>query len=49
MEHLLTELKTHHREVAVRVVGAIAVNEQHMSDEQLLAKVRECYARGVKG
>ncbi len=49
MEHLLTELRTHHREVAAHVVGSVAVNEQHMSEEQLLAKAREFYAKGVKG
>jgi hypothetical protein len=44
MEYLVTELKAHHADLAKRIVGTIVVNEQHMSEDQLLAKAREVYA-----
>lgn len=44
MEHLLAELKEHHPELARRVVGTIVVNEQHLSEDQLLAEARAFYA-----
>jgi hypothetical protein len=37
-------LKIHHRQVSVRVVGCLAVNEHHLSEGQLLAKARDFYA-----
>ena len=43
MEQLLLELKQHHADVAKRVVGSIVVNEQHLSDDQLLARARQFY------
>jgi hypothetical protein len=44
MEHLLAELKLHHRELAERVVGSVAVDEHHLTEGQLLAKARELFA-----
>jgi hypothetical protein len=44
MEQLLIELKHYHPDVAGHIVGSIVVNEQHLSDDQLLAKAREFYA-----
>lgn len=44
MEQLLAELKRHHPELARRVVASIAVDEQHLTENQLLAKAREFYA-----
>jgi hypothetical protein len=44
MAHLLAELKRHHPELARRVVGPFAVDERHMTDDQLLAEAREIYA-----
>ena len=44
MEHLQDNLKEHHPDIARRVVGAVTVNEQHMSEDQLLAQAREFYA-----
>ena len=44
MEQLHAELKHHHAQIAKRVVGAIVVNEQHLTESQLLAKAREFYA-----
>ncbi|HEY8747145.1 MAG TPA: hypothetical protein VIM11_04175 [Tepidisphaeraceae bacterium] len=46
MEHLVAELKAHHPELAARVAGTVVVNEQHMSDDQLLAEARAFYAAG---
>jgi hypothetical protein len=44
MEHLLAELKNNHSDLAGRVVGSMVVNEQHLTENQLLAKAREFYA-----
>ena len=43
MEHLLADLKKHHHEIAARVVGSVAVDEHHLTDDQLLAKAREIF------
>jgi len=43
MEYLFAYLKEHHSDIAMRVVGAIAVDEQHMTEEQLLAQARAFY------
>ena len=43
MDHLIAELKRRHPAVASRVVGAVVVDEQHLSEDQLLAKAREFY------
>jgi len=44
MEQLLTELKQHHAELAKRVVGSVAVDQQKLTRNQLLAKAREIYS-----
>jgi chemotaxis response regulator CheB len=44
MDHLMTELKQHHPELARRVAGTVVVNEQHMSEDQFLAEARAFYA-----
>jgi hypothetical protein len=44
MEQLLLELKRHHPNVAKHIIGSVVVNEQHLSEDQLLAKAREFYA-----
>jgi hypothetical protein len=44
MEHLLAELKLHHGDVAKRIVGSIAIDETHLTEDQLLAKARDFYA-----
>jgi hypothetical protein len=43
MEHLLANLKAHHHEIASRVVGAVAVDEHHLTEAQLLSKARELF------
>lgn len=49
MSHLAAELKRHHPELSRRVVGTFAVDERHMTDDQLLAKAREVYATNAAG
>ncbi len=44
MDYLVNELKQHHPDIAKRIVGAIVVNEQHMTEDQLLAQARTFYA-----
>lgn len=44
MDHLVAELRQHHPDLAGRVVGTVVINEQHMSEDQLLAKARAFYA-----
>jgi hypothetical protein len=44
MDQLLAELERHHKDVRQRVVGAIVVDEPHMTEDQLLARAREVYA-----
>ena len=44
MEQLFTDLKRNHQALARRVVGSIVVNEEHLTENQLLAKARAFYA-----
>lgn len=44
-EHLLATLRRHHKEVAERVIACVAIDEHHMSENELLALARENYAR----
>lgn len=44
MDELLAQLKRHHGDVAKRVVGSVVLDETHLTENQLLAKARECYA-----
>jgi len=43
MEQLHAALRRDHPALAQRVVGCVVVDEQHMSEDQLLAKAREFY------
>ena len=45
MDQLLAELKSHHAEVAEHVIGSIAMDEHHLTEDQLLAKAREFYTK----
>lgn len=47
MRQLLVELGRHHRDVAGCIVGSMVVNEQHLTENQLLAKARGFYATPV--
>jgi hypothetical protein len=46
MEQLLLDLRKHHHEIAGRVVASVAVDEHHLSEDQLLAKARELFTVG---
>jgi len=43
MEQFKTWLKHHHPEIAKRVIGAVAVDEHHLTEGQLLKQAREFY------
>ena len=45
MEQLLAELKRFHKDLAQRVVGVVVVDQPHLTEDQLLAKAREFYAK----
>lgn len=44
MDQFIAWLKSHHPDVAKRIVGSLAVDESHLTKDQLLAKAREFYA-----
>ena len=44
MDQFTAWLNKHHPELAKRIVGSVVVDEQHLTDDQLLAKAREFYA-----
>jgi hypothetical protein len=46
MEQFVNWSKTHHPEIAKRIVGSIAVDESHLSEAQLLVKARDFYSVG---
>jgi hypothetical protein len=47
MEQFVAWAKTHHPDMANRIVGSLAVNEQHLTKDQLLAKARDFYANAA--
>lgn len=44
MDYLMTDLKERHPDIAKRVVDTVVVNEQHLSEDQLLSQARAFYA-----
>jgi hypothetical protein len=44
LDQLLVELKLNHRDVARHIVGAVAVDQRHLTGEQLLARAREFHS-----
>jgi len=44
MEQLLLDLQHHHHELAERIVGSLTVDENHLTEDQLLAKAREAFS-----
>jgi hypothetical protein len=44
MEQLILDLKKNHHELAERIIGSVAVDENHLTENQLLAKAREVFA-----
>lgn len=49
MDQLIVELKRRHPNVAERVVGNLIVDEQHLSEDQILARAREFYSMLARG
>lgn len=49
MDQLIVELKRRHPSVAERVVGNLVVDEQHLSEDQILAQAREFYSMLASG
>ena len=47
MEQLLADLRKNHPDVAQRVVGSIALDAQHLTEDQLLAQAREFFEHRV--
>jgi hypothetical protein len=45
MDYLVDELNQNYPDIAKRIVGAIVVNEQHLTENQLLAQAREFYSK----
>ncbi len=43
MDYLVDELNQNHADIAKKIVGAIVVNKQHMTEDQLLAQARTFY------
>ena len=43
MDYLMGDLKERHPDIARRVIGNVIVNEQHMSEDPLLAQARAFY------
>jgi hypothetical protein len=49
MDQLLAQLKRHHPELAGRVIASVAVDEGHLTENQLLAMAREFFAAPRSG
>jgi hypothetical protein len=45
MAHLVAELKSRHGKLAQRIVGAVVLDQQHLTEDQLLAAARTFYAK----
>ena len=43
MDQFIAWTKTHHPEIANRIIGSLTVDESHLTQDQLLAKAREFY------
>ena len=43
MEQLMLALTKNHPDLADKVIGAVTINEQHMTEDQLLAQAQEFY------
>lgn len=43
MEHLVNDIKKHHPLLAARVIGAIRLNTQHLTQDQMLAQARRLF------
>jgi len=48
MEQFIAWFKLNHPDQAKRIIGSMIVDEQHLTEDQLLAKARDFYARAAK-
>jgi hypothetical protein len=49
MDQLFAALKHDHPDLARRVIGSIVVDAQHLTEDQLLARARDFYAKAGRG
>jgi hypothetical protein len=47
MEQFIAWSKIHHPEMAGRIIGSLAVDEHHLTQDQILAKAREFYKHAL--
>jgi hypothetical protein len=47
MEQFITWFKRHHPDQAGRIIGSVVVDENHLTEDQLLAKARDFYAQAA--
>ena len=47
MEQFIMWAKAHHPDMAGRIIGSLVVDEQHLTEDQLLAKARDFYANAA--
>jgi hypothetical protein len=47
MDHLIDEFKRRHQEIARHIVGFIVLDEQELTEDHLLARAGEFYARAA--
>ena len=45
MDQFILWLKTHHADLAKRIIGSLVVDEHHLTPDQLLGKARDFYAQ----
>jgi len=48
MDQFVSWLAVHHPELARRIIGSLVVDENHLTDGQLLGKAREFYENRSK-
>ncbi len=49
MEQFRGWIKQHHPETSKRIIGAVAIDEHHLTEGQMLAKAKEFYAETQSG
>jgi hypothetical protein len=43
MNELITYLQKHHKDVSAHIVGAVVVDENHLTEDEMLGKARDFY------
>jgi len=46
-EQLILQLASHNKELVPKVIGVVSVDEHHMTEDQILAKARDVYDKGI--